>query len=368
LDRSDPTRTVRLAAVGDLLLAPGPPGAPYPRDPALVSPAVRTMLAECDVVFGNLECTLPGDGRLVPTEPRVVATPELVRAVRQSGFTIVTLANNHAFDCLEGGFLRLRRLLDEIGLPHFGAGLQLDEAAAPAVVECNGLRLVLLGAVDRQTGPLRLAAADGWGVAPLDVGRLARQVRSLRDRADHVIVSLHWGEERFLIPSPEQMVQARALIDAGASMVLGHHPHVLQGLELWHGSPIAYSLGNFIADEVYFTDGDAVRWSRTERTGCILLARLGPDGAVAGVRLAPTYDAGRAVELDGSAFGRRQIDKVGRAVARGISPGRYRREHLRVRLVRPALARLRWSRLKTLRFGHLRKAWRQIRRAGPTDD
>ena len=102
--------------------------------------------------------------------------------------------------------------------------------------------------------------------------RLVRQIQELRQHVDHVIVSLHWGEERFLIPSPVQVEQAHALADAGASMVLGHHPHVLQGLEVYRGVPIIYSLGNFVADEVHFTNGDAVRWDRVGQTGCILRA------------------------------------------------------------------------------------------------
>ncbi|HYW80741.1 MAG TPA: CapA family protein, partial [Thermoguttaceae bacterium] len=242
---------VRFAAVGDLLLTPGPASARYDRDPALVSPRVRELFAQSDLVFGNLECTLAGDGHTVPTEPRVVATDELVRAVGAVGCDVVTLANNHMFDCLEGGFQNLRSLLDESGLPHFGAGMNIEEAEAPAILEINGVRLAFLGAVDRRSGPYRFAAVDQWGVAPLDIDRLTRQIGELRSHVDHVLVSLHWGEERFLIPSPVQIDQAHALVDAGASIVLGHHPHVLQGLELRGPTPIIYSLGNFLADDVH---------------------------------------------------------------------------------------------------------------------
>jgi hypothetical protein len=351
---------VRFAAVGDLLLAPDPAGTPYLRDPGLISPEVRAVLAECDVVFGNLECTLPGDGRSVPAEPRVIATPELVRAVKAAGFTVVTLANNHTFDCFQPGYENLRGLLEELGLPHFGAGMNLDEAAAPAILETHGLRLAFLGAVDHLSGPYQFATPHQWGVAPLDVDRLTRQIRDLRPHADHVLVSLHWGEERFLIPSPTQIDQAHALVEAGASLVLGHHPHVLQGLEIRRGAPIAYSLGNFIADEVYFTDGDAVRWNRAGRTGCILLAELGPDATVANVRQVPTYDPGRAVELDHSSFGPRRIAKASRALARGVTLRRYRREHLWVKTIKPILDHLRWSKLKTLRFRHVRSALHRL--------
>jgi poly-gamma-glutamate synthesis protein (capsule biosynthesis protein) len=344
---------IRFAAVGDLLLAPGPAGTPYPRDPGLVSPEVRSLLAQCDVVFGNLECTLPGDGRSIPTEPRVIATPDLVQAVKAAGFSVVTLANNHTFDCFQPGYENLRALLAELGLPHFGAGMDLGEAAAPAMVETNGLRLAFLGAVDQHSGPYQFAAAGQWGVAPLDVDRLTKQIRELSSHVDHVLVSLHWGEERFLIPSPVQIEQAHALVDAGASMVLGHHPHVIQGLEIRRGAPIAYCLGNFVADEVYFTHGDAVRWNRTGRTGCTLLAELGPNATVTNVRQVPTYDPGLAVQLDDTSFGQRRIAKTNRAIARGVTLRQYRREHLWVKTLKPILDHLRWSKLTRLRFRHV---------------
>jgi poly-gamma-glutamate synthesis protein (capsule biosynthesis protein) len=348
-----------MAAVGDLLLAPAPPGVPYRRHPELVAPPVRELLQGCDVVFGNLECTLPGDGGHVPTEPRVVASAELVQAVKAAGFSVVSLANNHMFDCLEPGFRRLRDLLDEIGLPCFGAGRNLEEAAAPAILEVRGVRIAFLGAADERSGVHQFATANQWGVAPLDTTRLTRQIRELRSRVDLVIVSLHWGEERFLIPAPKQIEQAHALVDAGASMILGHHPHVLQGLEVYREAPVIYSLGNFVADEVHYTDGDVLQWDRTERTGCVLLAELGPQG-VRNVQQVPSYDSGQVASLDESGFGTRRIEKARRALARGVTLSRYRAEHRWVKTVKPALGRLRWQRLKQLRWRQVRKAIGQL--------
>ena len=353
---------IRFAAVGDLLLASPPAGHPYPRSLELISPPVRTLLEENDVVFGNLECTLPGDGRRIPLEPRVVATEELVRAVKRAGLSIVTLANNHTFDCLEPGFENLRNLLGEIGLPHFGAGRNLDEAAATSILEVHGLRMAFVGAADERSGAGQFASADQAGVAPLDIDRLTEQIRDLRRRVDHVIVSLHWGEERFLIPSPIQVDQAHTLAAAGASMVIGHHPHVLQGMETCHEVPIIYSLGNFIADVVHFTDGHVIRWNRTERTGCILTAELSKEG-VHNIRQIPTHDPGRTVELDDSPFGPRRIETTRKVIARGVTLARYRREHLWVKTIKPALNRLHWQRIKELRFRHFRKAIGQVLRS-----
>jgi len=354
--------TVRLAAVGDLLLATGPGNRSSREELEQAFADVRPALGECDIVFGNLECCLPGDGTTVPTEPRVITTPKLASAVGAMGFHVVSLANNHMFDCLEAGFLRMRSLLDAVRVAHFGAGEDLEEACQPAVLERNGLQIAFLGAVSAQTGPGRMAGPNQAGVAPLDSDRLTESIRRLRPQVDHVIVSPHWGEERFMIPSPAQVAQARAWVEAGATMVLGHHPHVLQGLESHRGCPILYSLGNFLAADVYYESGDVLRWNRTERTGCIVLADLSKGGVV-NVRQVPTFDDGRAVRIDRSGFGERRIARANRALARGVTLRRYRREHLWVKTLRPILSHLRWSGLRALRWGNVRKAVQGIFRA-----
>ena len=190
----------------------------------------------------------------------------------------------------------------------------------------------------------------------VDMDRLTAEVRELRGQVHHVIVSPHWGEERLLIPEPEQVEQARALIEAGASMVLGHHPHVLQGLEFHRGRPIVYSLGNFVACEVPYTNGDRVRWNRTERTGCILTATLTTD-EVAEVEQTPTDDDGEVVRVDRSDFGRRRLAKVNRAIRRAVTARRYRRQRLWVKTIRPILLHLRWSELRRVGPKKVRKAF-----------
>jgi len=346
---------VRLGAVGDILLTDGRLAAGPDRASRTIGPELRRRLGECDVIFGNLECTLPGSGETVPTEPRVVARPESVEAALAWGFHVVTLANNHTFDCLADGFHATRGLLGRCGVAWFGAGDDLDEAARPAFLEVGDMRLAFVAAVDHRSGPARFASEDHWGVAPLDVPRLTEIIGRLREQASRVIVSIHWGEERFLIPSPMQVGQAHALADAGASLILGHHPHVVQGLEVYQGVPIIYSLGNFVACDVPFSDGDVMAWNRTERTGCLLTVEIGADG-IADVTQVPTYDSGWTVDVDESGFGERRIAKANRALSRGVTLGRYRREHFLVKTVKPTLDHLRWSRLKRLRLRNVGNA------------
>ena len=349
---------IRMAAVGDLLFA-RPPGC---RDLAGMFRDVRAVFDECDLVFGNLECTLAGDGRTVPTEPRVVTAPETVRSVHAAGFSVVSLANNHTFDCLESGFHAVRELLDELGVAYCGAGDSLAAAAAPVIVEIHGVRVALLGAADGRSGTSRFAAPQQLGVAPMDTDRLVAQIAELTQQVDHVIVSPHWGEERLLFPAPEQIAQARALVDAGASMVLGHHPHVIQGMEVYRDAPILYSMGSFVADDVPYSGGDVLTWNRTERTGCILLADLTRSG-VANVRQMATHDDGLRVQPERSGFGDRRIARANRALAAGVTLKRYRRQHLWVKTIRPILQHLRWSHLKRIRPRTVRNAFARIAQA-----
>ena len=350
--RSERSGRVRVAAVGDLLLVTNPSGQAGPGGPDRIGADVRAVFDKSDVLFGNLECTLQAGTRMIATEPRVIAEPERIRELRAVGFDVVTLANNHAFDCYNEGFGRLRALLDELGIVHFGAGDNLAEAAAEAVVTVNGLRIAFVGGVDRTSGATDFAQDDRAGVAPFELEQMAQRISALKGNCDHVVVSVHWGAERISIPSPAQVTQAHTLVDAGASLVLGHHPHTLQGLEMYKGAPIIYSLGNFIANEVPFTDGDFVRWNRTQRTGCVLLVELGCEG-VLGAEQIPTLDSGEQIAIERTGFGARRIRKVNRAVSGGVTLRRYRAAYLWTTTVRPVISHLRWSSLKTLRPRHV---------------
>lgn len=333
-----PSPLIRVAAVGDLLLTTRP-GAPAPgRGLQALSGSIRELFASCDLVLANLECTLPG-GRLVPTEPRVFTSDKQLQSLAESGIGCVSLANNHGFDAGDEGFTNLTARLDELGITHFGAGLDLAEARRPLLMEIRGTRLALLGAVDASTGMHRFATDGSSGVPGLEPEGLRREIDWLRKDADHVIFSPHWGEERFRFPSPRQVAEARSFIDAGASMVLGHHPHVVQGMETYRGRPIQHSLGNFFVNHVHWDNGDYLTWNRFERTGCILLAELTKD-TIADVRQVPVYDDGTSIDIDTGGRGEGFLKKANRMLTGGISPSRYRREGLRVRYLLPLLAKL----------------------------
>ena len=354
--------TVRFGAVGDLLLSTSPGSDTPGRGMEALSDDVRELFASCDVVFANLECTLPGRD-IVPTEPRVVSTARQIDSLRDSGVDVVTLGNNHMFDCLDEGFDRLTGMLSDMGIHWFGAGRNLTEARRPAVLDVGGIRLAFLGCVDQSSGPYRFADESNSGVAPLDVENLCEIINDVGKDVDHVIVSPHWGRERFRFPSPEQMRNARAFIDAGASMVLGHHPHVLQGMEIYHGAPIVYSLGNFIANNVYWQDGDVMVWSRFERTSCIFIVEFDAD-TIHGIRQTPTFDDGEMVGLEKTEWGERCLYRANRMLGQGITSKRYNRERIYIEKVKPIISHLRWAEFRRLRPYHIRKAWTLLRRQG----
>jgi poly-gamma-glutamate synthesis protein (capsule biosynthesis protein) len=158
------------------------------------------------------------------------------------------------------------------------------------------------------------------------------------------------------------MMQAHALAEAGASLILGHHPHVIQGLEQHGGVPIVYSLGNCVACDVLFTDGDRLTWNRTERTGGLLQADLSA-GGVSNVRVQATYDDGRVVALETSGFGAHRLAHANRALARGVTMGRYHREYFWVKTMLPVLGHLKWSKLKRLRPTQVRKFLKGVSQA-----
>ena len=347
-------KKVRFAAVGDLLLT-SKLGATLPgRGLEALSDEVRDILATCDIVLANLECTLPGK-KMVSTEPRVFTTEAQVRTLQDADINVVTLGNNHTFDSFDEGFQQMIDILEGLNIQWCGAGFNLDEAYKPVIVKTNEISIAIIGMVDASSGMNRFAGKSTSGVAPLETDQLCRHISALRTQVDHIIISPHWGDERFRFPAPEQIEQAHAFIDAGASMMLGHHPHVLQGMEYYREAPIIYSLGNFFANHVYWDSGDFLTWNRFERTSCILLAELDKTG-IHNVQQLPIFDDGTTIRIEKSGWGKRCLDKANQLLTKEVTSSRYQRETFRVCTLKPILSHLRWAKLRRIRPEHFRKA------------
>ncbi len=174
--------------------------------------------------------------------------PEKVNLMQEMGIDLVTLANNHALDYGCDAMLDTIDTLDHAGIRHVGAGKNLAEARKPAIVELNGRTFAFIGATRVYPEADWAAGTDSAGMfSAYDGGAaLAEEVKAAKQQADYVIAYVHWGIEREEMPNEVQKSIAHRLVDAGADLVVGAHPHVLQGLEYYQGVPIAYSLGNFV--------------------------------------------------------------------------------------------------------------------------
>ncbi|OQY21950.1 MAG: capsule biosynthesis protein CapA [Desulfobacteraceae bacterium 4572_35.2] len=347
-------KRIKIAVVGDLLLTAKPGSDEPQRGLEALSGEIRELFAGADIVLANLECTLPSEDN-VDTEPRVFSSKEQIRSIKESGINLVTLGNNHCFDGKDEGFLKLTSLLNDIEIPYFGAGLNLNDASQPAILKINGITIAFLSAVDTSSGMYRFATDKSSGVVKLDQAALCQQISALKKQYDHVIITPHWGEERFRIPSLTQRSQAQHFIDAGAAMVAGHHPHVLQGIEHYRDAPIIYSLGNFCANNVYWDNGDCLTWNQFERTGCILMCDLDKKG-ISNKEQITVYDNGATLEIAKSRQIKRYINKANALLRNNVTTKCYQQETFRVRALLPILNQLRWHKIKEIRLNHLRKA------------
>ena len=207
---------------------------------------VSGVWTDSDVLIGNLECPCVSDAKpMEGTSPKVIlhASVERLQELATAGFSAVTLANNHIMDCGPLGLAETIRGLDRSGIYHAGAGMNLSEAIQPAFIPVGNL---VIGLVAFCYGPR--ADRRTPGAAPYEPKIMHEALSRARAGADIVIAALHDGLEYSDVPPSQTRKRYRFLAENGADIVIGHHPHVLQGLEWYNGVPIAYSLGDLIFD------------------------------------------------------------------------------------------------------------------------
>lgn len=278
---SDPvdvlTRDVTLAAFGDANLGDGVATVMAQRGVLWPWGDVAPVLRRADIAFGNLECSISRRGGPVPKEFTFRGSPSALRnVVRFAGLDVLNLANNHVGDYGSAALIDTVRSVRLAGALPVGAGASLAAARRPVVVNRLGLRVAFVGFSD--IGPASFAAGPrSPGTAFASTAAISAGVRAARRRADVVVVTFHWGVERATTENARQRAFARMALQAGATAVIGAHPHVLQPIRRPSGRRvIAYSLGNFVW---------AAGSSATSRTG-ILRLRLSARG-VEGARLLP---------------------------------------------------------------------------------
>ncbi len=239
-----PKKTFTMIAVGDIMLDRNVGRAIRNAGYRSILAEVRELTRSADISFANLECPLSDEGPHDPHNCCFRADPDTVKVLLDGGFDIVSLANNHTLNAGQVGVRNTIDTLEDHGIAYCGCRKpeEKDRAWDPTYFEVNGLTLSFMACTD-------FAFEHGSYAKVADYDDLAVKVAAAKAGADLLCVSVHWGEEYHSTPSDRQRKLAAYLVDNGADIILGHHPHTLQGVEIYNGSPILYSMGNFVFDQ-----------------------------------------------------------------------------------------------------------------------
>lgn len=209
---------------------------------------VKSWFQQADIGLVNLETPVTTRGQPVQDKTYVYrSSPKALPPLAEAGIDVVNLANNHVLDQGIEGLVDTKAHLEEAGIQYMGAGMNEKEAFLPVILDKHGIRVAILGFSHVVPDGSWKAGPNQPGVAETyDPKRAVEAIEKAKAEADLVVVIVHWGEERKEEPNPKQVDMAYRYIDAGADLVVGGHPHVLQGFERYNGKWIAYSLGNFV--------------------------------------------------------------------------------------------------------------------------
>lgn len=233
----------------------------YPRGMKAPWAAVRERFAEADLVFINLEAPITQRSLATPHKSRRALAagrdflmrledPALAEEMRAAGVGLAGLANNHAVDFREAGLRDTLTYLERAGVGWVGAGPDEAAALAPYLFEKNGIRVALLAFSDVVPAYFWAASGKAGIASSKEPERMVRAIQAARTQAEHVVVMMHWGEHLSAQPTARQRELGRLAVSAGAEVVVGMHPHVLQGTEWVEAAGdrrgiIFYSIGNF---------------------------------------------------------------------------------------------------------------------------
>ena len=216
-------------------------------DPALPLRKIAPLFAAADLAFVNLESPFSDTGPYHPDGLIFHAAPDTIAGLELAHITVASTANNHSRDCAGHGVLFTVNWLRSHHIEPVGSSESEAQTHGGVVLERNGIRFGFLGyTFDQKNGNWRDIDPR---VALADPAAVIRDVKALRERCDVVIVSMHHGIEYLTKPTKAQIEFAHAAVEAGASLVIGHHPHVIQPREVYHKALIFYSLGNFVFDQ-----------------------------------------------------------------------------------------------------------------------
>ncbi|MFA6322257.1 MAG: CapA family protein [Candidatus Buchananbacteria bacterium] len=253
---SKPEPAVSLLAVGDIMLSRSVEAVMVKKnDFTWPFKLLANDLRAADITFGNLETPIIAGRPILPGEFSFRTDPKSIQGLQLAGFDVLSLANNHTLNFGQAGFASTFSELNKAGIKYVGAGASAPEIGQPIIIEKNGLKFGFLAYTYGQASPkFMLSSAKIANVNYADEDKMKNDITALRPQVDFVIVSLHEGTEYQAKPNKNQKDFAQAAIEAGASLVLGHHPHVVQTFEKYQDGYIIYSLGNFVFDQTWSED------------------------------------------------------------------------------------------------------------------
>lgn len=212
----------------------------------IIASPILDRMGSADAVIVNLETPLCSEKRPISkTGPAFISPPQAAKGLRACGIKIASLANNHIMDQGKEGLESTLEVLDAHGIMRLGAGITHQQALKPVSVNIKGSKICFLSFAD---GEFARSSGNGAGAARLEPIENFLLIQRMAKEHDTVIVSAHAGNEYQMVPSPRIRQCYRRMVEAGAAVVLGHHPHFPQGIETHEGGVIVYSLGNFLFD------------------------------------------------------------------------------------------------------------------------
>ena len=263
--------SVSLVAVGDIMLGDHPicighgvGSSLKNKEPNLLFSNVFDVLKQGDITFGNLESVL-SDLDIDKNSINSVSlrgSEKSINEITSAGFNVVSIANNHILEHGEASLKRTNELLHQHGIQGIGVSDTKFDSRKTFVMEIKGIKIGFLA---------YCLIGDETAYCSVDSSsEIIEDVKNASANVDVLVVSMHWGNEFIRKPSPQQVELGHAIIDAGANLILGHHPHVLQGVETYNDGVIVYSLGNFVFD----------MWQRKMRESMIFSCKFSKNGIV----------------------------------------------------------------------------------------
>lgn len=256
----------------------------------MIEDKMKALLMDKDLSIVNVEMALTNsENGIIKSGPCIKCKPECAKFVKECGFDIACLANNHIGDYGPEAVMETISHLKKLDIATVGAGEDLNDANKILYIEKKGFKIAILNYAEHEFGTATRTEA---GSAPLDVFNVIESIKTAKQNADVVIVILHGGNEYNPVPSPRMVKWYRGFADAGASVVINIHPHCPQGFEVYKGTPIIYSLGNFVFPRLHSKDD---MWTK----GYMVKLKISKNAEIQFDTIPYTYENNKATLMQG---------------------------------------------------------------------